>query len=182
MTRTTFVRALPLILALVVTGCASVSFKRGASGEAMAEEERACRQQAGTASHEECMRAHGQVVRGRDQAAATPVQPVATPLAVPGRPSGTLPVASPTARPTVSPAAGVPSGGTEGSDPLTRVSVSSWWKLGAKPDELDAAMGACLTELGEAHRPDPGAKVVTAGLIECLRRAGWYPLGQGGTR
>jgi hypothetical protein len=64
------------------------------------------------------------------------------------------------------------------SDPLAKVSVASWWKLGGTPADLDRAIGACVGELGPAHRPSPNNTEVTAGLRACLRKAGWFAIGR----
>ena len=68
------------------------------------------------------------------------------------------------------------------STPMTRawgsttrpIAVSSWWKLGAGPGDLEIAERKCLSRLGVIHRPDPGSDIVTAGMYSCLRAQGWY--------
>ena len=52
--------------------------------------------------------------------------------------------------------------------------MTSWWKLGGTPADLDRAIDQCVATLGPAHRPDPNARVVTNGLYACLRSDGWY--------
>jgi hypothetical protein len=67
-------------------------------------------------------------------------------------------------------------------DPLTRVEVASWWKLGGSTADLDRAINACVAKLGDEHRPEPGATVVTTGMQDCLRAAGWRSFGGAATR
>jgi hypothetical protein len=189
-------RPLNLVVVLwlaALAGCASVTFKRGASADAMADDERACRAATTSdADYAECMRSRGSYVAGRSAASketkaevAEPKTPVVAPAATPGAaatseepqplpavtppPSAATPLA---AKPSPTPAAAVP------ADPLARVEVASWWKLGGSPAELQAAIDTCVTQLGPAHRPDPGATVVTAGLRACLHAAGWYAFGK----
>jgi len=187
--------SLALLLALLA-GCATVSFKPGASPQAMEADERACREASrGEASFTECMRNRGWYMRGTGAAeAAPPLTPAApaqldaTPSAPPARsftaaaampiptpsapaaPSTPLLPAAPPSTPTTTPA--------EPTDPLAEVEVGSWWKLGGTPAELDRAIDACVAELGPAHRPVPNATVVTAGLRACLRKAGWFGVGR----
>ena len=61
-------------------------------------------------------------------------------------------------------------------DPMSKVTVSSWWKLGGTNADLDRAVAACVDELGEAHRPN-GLTEVTVGLRDCLRDKKWFPVG-----
>jgi hypothetical protein len=65
---------------------------------------------------------------------------------------------------------------------LARVDVASWWKLGGSAADLDRAIEACVGDLGAAHRPEPGARIVTAGMRACLRARGWYAFGGSGAR
>ena len=192
----------------LLDGCGTVTFKRGASSGAMEADERACRDATtNEAAYVECMRDRGWYIGGAGaapdtQATETPIpRPTASTESVPGIPAAT-PTATVTTNPpkadapepppSVTPAAAAvltpvvaapPSQATveaspEPSDPLARVEVASWWKLGGSPAGLERAIEACVAKLGEAHRPDPGARIVTAGMRTCLREAGWYPFGK----
>lgn len=83
------------------------------------------------------------------------------------------------ARSAVAPiAAPSPSAATDAPvDPLDRITVNSWWKLGGTPAALDLAVDACVDRLGAEYRPDPAVTVVTRGLLACLRESGWHALG-----
>jgi len=181
----------------VLAGCATVTFKRGASPEAIAADERACRAaNPQEAAYVECMRRHDSYVSGGTQApeatpANTPTEaPVldeATgaasdkPAALPS-PTHSPDAAAAVPAPATAPAAEATTGKTSGTDPLAPVAVASWWKLGGGAADLDRATDACVGKLGDAHRPQPGASVVTAGLLACLREAGWYTLKGSGAR
>jgi hypothetical protein len=171
-----------------LAGCANISFKRGASGDAMAADERACRNETSDeAGYVECMRKRGAYVAGRSATSpAATVQATQTPTAVPAAP--VAPDAdAPNGKATVPPPPALPATVTTPLppasptpvDPLEQISVASWWKLGANPADLDKAIDACVIKLGPAYRPGPGATVVTVALRDCLRQDGWFAVGKG---
>lgn len=175
----------PLLLSALtlglLAGCTSVSFKQGAGGADYRRDERACM---GTTTERtafiQCMEAKGWWTRSTEELsqitlvsveeseAAAAVQPApaaeaATPGAEPARPA-------PAARAAAAPAAVVP------KDPLARLRIAMWSKMGAGANELIADQTRCLSTLGEAHAPDTTAGTVTRGLYECLRKQGWTGL------
>lgn len=200
-----------LLTAALAGGCASVTFKRGASPGAMTADEQACggREAADAAAFRQCMQDRGWFVAGqagesvsggtvdtpaaewleqqREQS-ATPVAaaPVATARAAPAdAPAAVVSVTAvaadaPTAAsPAISAAraavpVAAPAPAATPFDPLAVKKVTSWWKLGGSAAAFDGAVDVCVAELGVAHRPDPPATTVTAGLNACLRAAGWY--------
>lgn len=105
----------------------------------------------------------------------------AEPVAVPESPAPKGSAAAERAvAPVAAPAAPVPAkAAAKVFDPLARVRIGSWWKLGGSAAALDADVATCVGELGNAHRPDPALTEVTAGLRACLRAAGWFSLGGG---
>lgn len=185
LTRPLFLSALTLGL---LAGCTSVSFKQGAGGADYRRDERACM---GTTTERtafiQCMEANGWWTRSTEELsqitlvsveeseaaaevqpapaaeAATPGAEAATPNAEPARPA-------PAARTTAAPAPVVP------KDPLARLRIAMWSKMGAGANELIADQTQCLSTLGEAHAPDTTAGTVTRGLYECLRKQGWTGL------
>lgn len=209
------------IVALVwLTGCATVSFKRGAGpGTAKADED-ACR--ATTASPEDyadCLRKHGWMVSTPGVAAEPAREAAPTAAGAPAQPApadaGLTPPATPPAK--AAPHAAPPPGTTESAkpaaakagggatapatppetvpaaktttptatappaakplDPMAKVTVSSWWKMGGTNAELDAAVKACVDELGPAHQPNVGPTEVTVALRDCLREKKWFAVG-----
>jgi hypothetical protein len=220
----------PLVIVAIIgllwlTGCATVTFKRGAGPGAMAADEDACRHtSADETAYTQCLRDRGWFVAGKAAhgdtetvleppepapASAPPAtvvpgaseKPVAverpTPATADGPPATKPAVATPTNRaattgtsaPVVPPAAPArpdirsaapepaPAATPKVLDPLSKVDVGSWWKLGGTTADLDHAIAACVTDLGEAHRPNPGATLVTVALRDCLRKAKWFPVG-----
>lgn len=58
-------------------------------------------------------------------------------------------------------------------NPLDRIKVASWWKLGGNASHFESSKNACLTELGEAHHPDEKHHHVTLGFLTCMKKHGW---------
>lgn len=192
----------PLVLACIalvgVTGCATVSFKRGAGpGNAKADED-ACR--ATTTSPEaygDCLRERGWMVSTpgtatEEPAALAPAAPAPPPAALPAPVKSPSSAAKPGASAApVAPVAPEPSPRATGKsaaaaaappaekplDPMTKVTVSSWWKMGGTNDDLARAVSECVAELGPAHEPNVGPTQVTIGLRDCLRGKKWFAVG-----
>lgn len=62
------------------------------------------------------------------------------------------------------------------ADPMEIIIVNSWWKLGNTATTLNGDVQACVTELGETHRPDPALQKTTRGLLGCMQKRGWKAL------
>jgi hypothetical protein len=151
-----------------------MTFKRGATPGTMATDEDACRStNSDEAAFAECLRQRGWLVTG----AGTTAAPESTAGRAPDEASAPAVATTPSA-----PNAAAPTGAAQPQalDPMTRIEVASWWKLGGTASDLDRAIDGCVGELGTAHRPDSGATVVTAGLRACLQAAGWRTLGASG--
>lgn len=161
----------------------------------------------GDAGYLQCMRSRGWTVietggqnAARAEATSVPAAPAApprdaapaatsfTPTPTVAIPAVSHPIAtaipSPPAQPatpTAEAAASSPALGglipAQPSDPLAKVSVASWWRLGGTADDLDRAIAACVAELGPAHQPAPNATEVTGAMRACLRKAGWFAVG-----
>lgn len=131
---------------------------------------------------------------------AAPDAGVTPPTAVPAAKSAPHAATAPSATETVTPAparsgsAGAPAAGSDTPpatkptaaaappaakplDPMTKVTVSSWWKMGGTNAQLDAAVKACVDELGPAHQPNVGPTEVTIALRDCLREKKWFAVG-----
>lgn len=61
-------------------------------------------------------------------------------------------------------------------DPMEKLQVNSWWRMGAGPEKLMADSEACIAELGEAHSPEANMSLVTRGLLGCMQKKGWAAL------
>lgn len=170
----------------VLAACGDIAFKQGGSPEDMKAADMQCRR-AGTeyAAYADCMQGRGwKVVRidalmlleGESVETALASAPAATgeaSAAAPGTPHGTAVSAA------VLPSASAPGNGVSkpALDPLSRVAVASWWKVGSGPDELLKERTRCEQKLGPAHEVDAHSGRVTRGLIGCLREAGWAAIG-----
>jgi len=181
MPRSIFPCAALLGVAIGLAGCGEMVFKRGADPGSMAAAQADCRA-AGDAGYVACMQGKGFLVKGSQDSVfvegllPAPVAGAAAPVETPGMaaaPPGRTPVttsvekpASPASRPQPQPV-----------DPLERVSVGSWWKLGGNPEQLAAAQARCVETLGVDHRPVPDSNKVTRAMVDCLRDAGWRGLG-----
>lgn len=177
-----------LLCGALAAGCASVTFKPGASADTAAADERACRAaSADDAAFAACMRERGYYVGGRDgakpaskpqstlprQHAPAAAAEAAAPVAAAPAPPVEAAVVTDAVEEAAEPAAADPIP----EDPLEQVSVASWWKVGGNPAGLEGDIDRCVAQLGDAHRPNPSAMVVTVGLRRCLRTAGWFALG-----
>ena len=59
------------------------------------------------------------------------------------------------------------------TDPLARIQVSSWWKMGASAEQLIIEGQACLTELGDAYYANGNMSEVSLGVAFCMEDKGW---------
>ena len=180
--------AVVVIITLASVSCASYTFKRGASPGDMAADEAACR--ATEQVFHECMRNRGWFIASNpgDLKPAEPVVEQST--MTPAKDTSAVPAAKESANQVAGamasdpapsradlksgPAAEVP----KVFDPLTPLAVSSWWKFGGNAGGLEHDIAACIAELGNAHRPQPAATIVTQGMHACLKGHGWYAIGK----
>jgi len=180
------------LMALSMTGCGELSYKRGASAQDLEATRKSC-QSAGTEKAvEKCLEDNGWVVKklddielfatasvtddnrnlGTSEPAKGADKPapgtVARSPAMPGTTaaagSGGAPVASP-APPPAPPAS-----------PLDVYKISSWWKLGAGREAMEADTADCVAQLGSAHKPDNATQQVTRGFVVCMHGKGWKAL------
>lgn len=183
----------------VLAGCATMTFKRGAGPGAAQSDEDACRKTSSSeAAYAECLRARGWSVSvpGERTAPAADTEPSATAPHVPAPAAPGTPAAAHHEKPasaaagTTAPrpaaaassaAASTPPAPPKPS-PTTLVTVSSWWKLGGNGGDLDAAVAACVDQLGPTHRPAHGPTEVTVALRDCLRGKSWFPMGGSGAK
>lgn len=173
LTRPLFLSALTLGL---LAGCTSVSFKQGAGGADYRRDERACM---GTTTERtafiQCMEAKGWWTRSTEELSQITLVSVEESEAAAEVQQAT-PADAPA--PATAPANPAPRTGTTiaPKDPLARLRIAMWSKMGAGANELIADQTQCLSTLGEAHAPDTTAGTVTRGLYECLRKQGWIGL------
>ncbi|WP_018411846.1 hypothetical protein [Methyloversatilis thermotolerans] len=184
------------IATLLAAGCSSISFKQGAGGADYRRDERAC---LGTTTERtaflQCMEAKGWWTRSTEELATITLVPVdeteqagedaMSPAEADAAASHATPapagVSAPAAAPPPPASAGAsartaPSTTAAARDPMARVRIAMWSRMGAGTAELIADQKRCLDTLGEAHAPDTTAGTVTRGLYECMRKQGWTGL------
>lgn len=182
---------------VTLCGCAEVTFKRGAGPGEMHATEQGCRDKtADVEAYKACLHAAGfiyakpsgdtallveddQQQSAEDELAASAVQAEA-PAQTPAATSDAAPTVSvePSGRAGQSvPRAAKPKTKLP-TDPLKQVTVASWWKLGGTAGGLEADQGTCASTLGNAHRVAPNAKLVTVGMLRCLKGKGWFAVGR----
>lgn len=196
-----------IIALLLATGCATVTFKRGAGpGGAKADEDTCRATSESQAAYVACLRERGWMVGGKDAESATKKRaasapaapPAAQPAPIPAKPSTaaqpepagapvkskdmTPPAASEPAKPTPPTRAGYPDPEEPAAEeaplePTAKINVSSWWKVGGTAADLDRAVAACVDELGATHEPNPAITEVTVALKDCLRAKKWIAVG-----
>lgn len=183
---------LPTLLA--AGGCGEVMFKRGAGPGEMQNTQAGCRQKsADEDAYATCLRAAGFVYEkpgeggvlfsapvpvATDAAATTEsAAPAAAGAAAPAAAGGLTATVEPAGRAGASQAAPKPAPQLP-ADPLAKVKVASWWKLGGNAGGLAADQASCAASLGDAHRMDPNARTATVGMVGCLRGKGWFAVGQ----
>ena len=181
--------ALGVCAVVIVSGCAEVMFKRGAGPGNMQSAQHSCREQsADETAYGNCLRAAGYVYEKPSASGALFVAPVAeTAAAAAGESAAPAPAADsmpmtahvePAARAGVSIAPQAIPTPTPAINPLTEVTVASWWKLGGSAGGLETDQGSCAGQLGAAHKVAANSKVVTVGMLGCLKSKGWFAVGK----
>lgn len=160
--------SLALLGTLLLSACGGeFAYKRGAGADALSTDQQSCRN---SSDYQTCMESKGWAIHRMDER---------NPLAV------FVPVQDARANPDSAyvkatggnqPANGVKEDRSLPPDPLTKFNVSSWWKMGGGGEDLKAAKAACVSKLGPAHAVEDGSKLMTRGLILCLKEQGWVGL------
>ncbi len=180
---------------IALTGCAEVTFKRGAGPDQMQATEQGCREKTATVeAYKACLNAAGFLyakpsgdtvlfaddeeaaqAAAADTGIATAVEEEPASVATADAPTVSVEPAGRTGESlpqATKPVAKAP------ADPLKKATVASWWKFGGTSDGLNADQATCGSTLGEAHHVAPNAKVVTVGMLRCLKTKGWFAVGR----
>ena len=180
---------------IALTGCAEVTFKRGAGPDQMQATEQGCREKTATVeAYKACLNAAGFIyakpsgdtvlfaddeeaaqAAAADTGIATAVEEEPASVATADAPTVSVEPAGRTGESlpqATKPVAKAP------ADPLKKATVASWWKFGGTSDGLNADQATCGSTLGEAHHVAPNAKVVTVGMLRCLKTKGWFAVGR----
>ena len=177
-----------------LNGCAEVTFKRGAGPGQMQAAEQTCRDTTADAdAYAACLRAAGFIYAKPSGATALFVEPEDTSSDVTDASDSTTTDTAPAAASSVAAATvSVEPSGRAGqtlsqasqakakvpTSPLKEITVASWWKLGGTAAGLEADQMTCGNTLGNAHRVAANAKVVTVGMLACLRGKAWFAVGR----
>jgi len=172
-----------MLLALLLSGCGELAYKRGATSGDLETAKKACREKGSDTAYQRCMADNGWAVQNLGRMEPLDVDPVAEasvipgdrrienePTATPGEQHADLPIAFGPPQPAPA-AAGKP-------DMMDTFKVSSWWKAGSGASSLEADTNACVAQLGEAHRPvqTQQTQKATRGLLLCMKAKGWSAL------
>ena len=177
-----------VMLALLVSGCGQLSYKRGASTQDLDAAKKACMASGSEKAAEQCLADQGWTVKKLDDmdlfasvgVSADNRNPSAfvTPEFVPVVPAQPAAAAQPpgataaSVQPPAAPAAPPP----KPSSPLDVYTISSWWKMGANREALAADTDDCVATLGAAHKPNDTKQQVTRGFVVCMHAKGWKAL------
>jgi hypothetical protein len=143
---------------LLLSGCGGeFSYKRGATAKDFQSEKQRCETASSTEKEiDECLQQQGWLVVSADK----PLIPLSR-----GE-SKTIAVAGDVMEETTD----------QPVDPMEKLQVNSWWRIGAGPQKLMADSETCTAELGEGHSPEANMSLVTRGLLSCMQKKGWAAL------
>lgn len=186
---------LGLIGLVLISGCGELSYKRGATADDLESARKSCRSAGDETAAEKCLEDRGWVVKklddldlfatasaspdnrslGIDQTTNPPAPAAGTRSIPPEKPRAMNPGTGkdPAAVDSPSPRAPPPP-----ADPLDTYTVSSWWKMGAGREAMEANTNECVAQLGAAHKPDQKTQQVTRGFVVCMHGKGWKALRQ----
>jgi hypothetical protein len=170
-------------MAVMLTGCAEVSFKRGGSAADFDADKSACQQAiAGTGeSLAECMEGRGWFLHQFADDAADDVSETTESAGDPDAGVATGDVGTSAAGASTEPEA--PVAKKKRSKAATRPApIGTWFKLGAAPGALEADQAACVAELGEEHRIRSASQPVSPAMRACMKQRGWFGLESSPTR
>ncbi|MDO8825150.1 hypothetical protein [Methylophaga sp.] len=143
---------------LLLSGCGGeFSYKRGATAKDFQSEKQRCETASKTEKEiDECLQQQGWLVVSADK----PLIPLSR-----GE-TKTISVAADAMEETTD----------QPVDPMEKLQVNSWWRMGAGPQKLMADSESCTAELGEGHSPEANMSLVTRGLLSCMQKKGWAAL------
>jgi hypothetical protein len=173
-----------MLVTLLVSGCGEFAYKRGATASDLEVAKKACREKGpDSAAVEKCMADRGWVVQNLNRMEPMDADPVVEVSVMPSdrrieNAASSLPDKQGTEGPgSASPGPAQPTASLKkGPDMMDTFKVSSWWKTGSGAESLKSDIEACVTRLGEAHRPDSQTQTATRGLLLCMKEKGWSGL------
>ena len=171
---------LTLLTTLLLSACGELAYKRGASASDLENTRKSCKaKDAGPEAVQKCMAADGWVVQNLDSAdPIATMQSEADPVIDASVTEDNRQFNNPTAS-TKTNTGKESKDSTEikkPADPLDTFKIGSWWKFGADAANLKNSIESCVTTLGVAHQPNSQSKIVTRGLLLCMKEKGWHGL------
>ncbi|MDO9271536.1 MAG: hypothetical protein Q7T94_00775 [Rugosibacter sp.] len=165
-----------------ISSCGEFAYKRGASFSDLEIAKKGCKaKDPAPAAIEKCMQDEGWTVQNLNKMEPIDADPVIEATIIPSdQRIENAPGASAQKHPAewsaLSDKAETPAPVKKAPDMLDMFRVGSWWKTGSGADSLKADTDACVTRLGEAHRPNTQTKLATRGLLLCMKEKGWSGL------
>ncbi len=160
-----------LLVALLLSGCGELAYKRGANSSDLEAAKKSClEKEPDPAAVEKCMANRGWVVHNLSRMEPLDADPVVEASVIPSNrrienaASATFGATQPTAAEKRAPKM------------TDTFKVSSWWKTGSGAASLKADTEACVAKLGDAHLPDSQTLSATRGLLLCMKGKGWSGL------
>lgn len=165
-----------LLLALLQNGCGEIAYKRGASAGDLDSSKKVCPAKSDDQpGYEKCMTAQGWQLENLDEAMAfDALMPVIA--SKPTQPASTANQQSSDTEKNDSNKAAVDSASKPETNPMARLSINSWWKLGGNAADLTKAKNECTKTLGEAHLVDAINQQVSVDFLTCMKEKGWRGL------
>lgn len=167
-------------LGMMLAGCGEISYKRGAGPSELQAAQAECKGASTRDGYEKCMDQRGwtvQQMEDLDPVSDKDLDPVAQ---IAYSPDHRSPEATATATETGESSVSAKESVQESAKPAPNLTdiynISSWWKMGGSPALLKQDINACVTELGELHRPPSDQRQATRGLLLCLKKQGWHGL------
>ena len=159
-----FQLSLVICIGVFITGCGEFSYKRGASAVDFQQAKHDCQQEYKGSEVDSCLKQQGWLVVSPDKPLTSEKdEAVFGQSAVPSLQGPTVD-ADIKMKPDY--------------DPLEKVKINSWWKVGAGAEQLRDDSQACVEKLGKEHAPLKNYSVVTNGLLVCMHNKGWYAIRQ----
>lgn len=168
-----------MLIAVMISGCGEFAYKRGANLSDLENARKLCKEKGlDAAATEKCMADNGWVVQNLSKMEPIDADPVVEASVIPSNQrienaaSSKQPAEEYVSSSAPHPAAAVKKEATA----MDLFRVSSWWKAGSGANSLKIDTEACVTRLGEMHRPDSQTHSVTRGLLLCMKEKGWSGL------
>ena len=168
-----------VLVTLLFSGCGELAYKRGANSSDLETAKKVCREKGpNSAAVEKCLAESGWIVQNLNKLESLDADPVVDASVIPSNRRIENAASTPSGKPGSKKPDSTQSLTSVKKQPdmLDTFKVSSWWKTGRGADNLQADTTACVTTLGEKHRPNNQTQAATRGLLLCMKEKGWSGL------